>query len=164
MWRASRDDMRWARMQLAAGCTALLLAPVLGCGAGEEPAATAPAEPIADSPAASAALPDEVEVAPGIPDVVEVTEVVEEVVVETEPAQPELAAEAPALPDVAAPPPPAAPAPQARIHTVKRGETLRLIAEHYYGSRDRADEIYQANRSTLSDPNRIRPGQKLAIP
>ena len=123
----------------------------------------APAEPIADSPAASAALPDEAEVAPGIPDVVEVTEVVEEVVVETEPAQPELTAEAPALPDVAAPPP-AAPAPQARIHTVKRGETLRLIAEHYYGNRNRSDEIYQANRSTLSDPNRIRPGQKLAIP
>ncbi len=163
MWCASRDEMRWARMQLAVGCAALLLAPVLGCGAGEEPAAMAPAEPIAESPAASAALPDEAEVAPGIPDVVEVTEVVEEVVVETEPVQPELAAEAPALPDVAAPPP-AASAPHARIHTVKRGETLRLIAEHYYGNRNRADEIYQANRSTISDPNRIRPGQKLAIP
>lgn len=123
----------------------------------------APPEPIADSPAAAAARPDASEVELGSPDVVEVTEVVEEVVVEPEPEQPELAAEAAALPDVAAPPP-AAPAPQARIHTVKRGETLRLIAEHYYGSRNRADEIYQANRSTLSDPNQIRPGQKLAIP
>ena len=71
--------------------------------------------------------------------------------------------EVPELPDVAAPPPAPAPA-QTRTHTVQRGETLRLIAERYYGSRDRSDEIFQANRGTLADPNRIRPGQVLTIP
>jgi len=119
----------------------------------------APSEPTADSPAAAAAQPDETAVDLGVAEITEV----EEVVVETLPAQPELAAETPALPDVAAAPPAAA-APQARSHTVKRGETLRLIAEHYYGNRNRADEIYQANRSTLSNPTQIRPGQELVIP
>jgi nucleoid-associated protein YgaU len=133
----------------------------------------APGEPIAASPAAPAAQPDaaavEVDVAEvveaadgaAVAEVAEVVEAadgaalveVEEVVVEPEPA----------LPDVAASPPAAAAA-QARTHTVKRGETLRVIAEHYYGSRNRADQIYQANRGTLSDPNQIQVGQVLAIP
>jgi nucleoid-associated protein YgaU len=171
MWRASCDGTRWARTQLIAACAALLVAPALGCGGGEEPSEKVSSEPVAASPAAAAVQPDDTAVEIDVAETAEISETadgaevveVEEVVVESEPAQPELAAATPALPDVAAPPPAAA-APQARTHTVQRGETLRLIAEHYYGSRNRADEIYQANRSTLADPNRIQVGQVLAIP
>jgi nucleoid-associated protein YgaU len=158
MWRFSCDGIRRtrARVAAAAACTALCAAPTLGCGSGEEPSATAASEQLGGQPAAAAPQLDERVVET---DVVEV----EELVVETEPVVVEPAIEPVELPAVAAAPPVPA-APQARTHTVERGETLRAIAEHYYGNRNRADEIYQANRSTLSHPNRIRPGQTLAIP
>jgi nucleoid-associated protein YgaU len=134
----------------AAGAAALA-ALAIGCGSAEEPPATAASEPLGGSPAAAALQADEPELEL---DTVEV----DELVVDVEPAEP-----APDLPDVAAAP--AAPATsKARTHTVARGETLRVIAEHYYGDRNRAREIFEANRGTLSDPNRIQPGQELAIP
>lgn len=49
-------------------------------------------------------------------------------------------------------------------HVVKEGETLRLIALKYYGSRERWKNIYEANRSSIPDPNTIKAGQKLIIP
>ncbi|GAF76509.1 unnamed protein product, partial [marine sediment metagenome] len=51
-------------------------------------------------------------------------------------------------------------------YTVRANDSLVLIARRFYGSQgDRLwRRIYEANRSTLSDPNRLRPGQELVIP
>ncbi|MEZ5497801.1 MAG: LysM peptidoglycan-binding domain-containing protein [Steroidobacteraceae bacterium] len=54
--------------------------------------------------------------------------------------------------------------PFAQYHVVKKGDTLSKIAEHYYGDMMLYPKIFDANRDILSDPNRIKPGQKLRIP
>ena len=52
-----------------------------------------------------------------------------------------------------------------RVHTVAKKETLYSIARTYYnGDHHRWRDIYEANRADISDPNRIRVGQKLVIP
>jgi len=57
-----------------------------------------------------------------------------------------------------------APTTVTRTHTVQQGETLMLIALQYYGTKDRWREIYEANRSTIPNPNEIKAGQELIIP
>ena len=47
---------------------------------------------------------------------------------------------------------------------VKKGDTLSQMAEELLGSADRWQEIYNANRDVLKDPNKILPGQDLRIP
>jgi len=49
-------------------------------------------------------------------------------------------------------------------HEVKKGETLWKIAQQYYGDGSLYPKIFEANKDTLTDPNRIRAGQKLRIP
>jgi len=51
-------------------------------------------------------------------------------------------------------------------HTVKRGESLPLIASQpeIYGDRGLWPLIYRANRDQISDPRHIWPGQVLRIP
>ena len=76
------------------------------------------------------------------------------------------------IPDIAAPP--AGPAPAeprvttestgARTHTVGRGETLTSIANAYYGDGTQWRRIYEANKSKIPDPNRIKVGTTLTIP
>jgi len=52
-----------------------------------------------------------------------------------------------------------------QTHTVAKKETLYSIARMYYnGDQSRWKDIYEANRSSLSDPNMIRVGQRLTIP
>jgi len=51
-----------------------------------------------------------------------------------------------------------------RYHTVAKKETLYAIARSYYGDQRRWKDIYEANRSEISDPNKIRIGQRLVIP
>ncbi len=51
-----------------------------------------------------------------------------------------------------------------RFHTVQRHETLFSLARTYYGSAGRWKDIYEANRGQISDPNKIKVGQKLVIP
>ena len=46
----------------------------------------------------------------------------------------------------------------------RRGDTLSKIAEQYYGDKMLYPKIFDANRDQLSDPNKIKPGQKLLIP
>lgn len=52
----------------------------------------------------------------------------------------------------------------ARYHTVAKGDTLYALARRYYGEQRRWKDIYEANRNSISDPNKIRVGQRLLIP
>ncbi len=82
-------------------------------------------------------------------------------------------------PAAAAPPPAAAagvtggvPAPTAaaaakaaeKIHVVVAGDTLGAIAKKYYGKAGAYMKIFDANKDILTDPDKIKPGQKLRIP
>jgi len=49
-------------------------------------------------------------------------------------------------------------------HEVVAGDTLSKIAEKYYGDSSLYPQIFEANKDTLTDPNKIRVGQKLRIP
>jgi nucleoid-associated protein YgaU len=49
-------------------------------------------------------------------------------------------------------------------YTVQQGDTLRGIADWFYGDRSRSEEIYAANRSTIHDPELLEPGTALHIP
>jgi len=51
-----------------------------------------------------------------------------------------------------------------RFHIVGKNETLSEIARQYYGSAGKWQKIYNANRSTINNPNTLRPGTKLIIP
>ena len=57
-----------------------------------------------------------------------------------------------------------APANAAKMYTVKSGDTLSAIAKNFCGDANRYNEIFEANRPMLSDPNMIYPGQVLRIP
>lgn len=57
-----------------------------------------------------------------------------------------------------------APADAATMYTVKSGDTLSAIAQAQYGDANRYNEIFEANRPMLTDPNMIYPGQVLRIP
>lgn len=54
--------------------------------------------------------------------------------------------------------------PYAQYHVVEKGESLSKIAEQYYGDKMLYPKIFAANTDILSDPNKIKPGQKLLIP
>ena len=49
-------------------------------------------------------------------------------------------------------------------YTVKAGDTLSKIAKEHYGDANAYNEIFNANRDQLSDPDKIKPGQVLKIP
>jgi nucleoid-associated protein YgaU len=55
------------------------------------------------------------------------------------------------------------PAP-AKVHEVVAGETLSKIAKQYYGDANKYMKIFDANKDQLTDPNKIKVGQKLKIP
>ena len=47
---------------------------------------------------------------------------------------------------------------------MQKGDTLWAIANTYLGNGSRYNEIFEANRPMLSDPDKIYPGQVLRIP
>jgi nucleoid-associated protein YgaU len=49
-------------------------------------------------------------------------------------------------------------------YTVRPGDTLSKIAKEKLGDANAYNEIFEANRDQLSDPNKIKPGQVLKIP
>lgn len=51
-----------------------------------------------------------------------------------------------------------------RSHTVEKGDTLSAISKQYYGNANRWEDIFNANRDQLDDPDLIQPGQVLRIP
>lgn len=69
--------------------------------------------------------------------------------------------------EVAKPPaaaPAAAPVAAERFYEVVSGDTLGKIAQKYYGKASAYMKIFEANRDILSNPDLIKPGQKLRIP
>ncbi len=52
----------------------------------------------------------------------------------------------------------------AKSYRVQPGDSLASIAYRYYGSTDRAVDIYSANLSILNSPNHVEVGQTLVIP
>ena len=64
-----------------------------------------------------------------------------------------------------APTPPKMQAPHAtREYTIERGDTLSRIAVQFYGNAGDWKKIYEANRSTIKNPDLIYPGTKIIIP
>lgn len=51
-----------------------------------------------------------------------------------------------------------------RLHRVRHAETLSSLAVTYYGDAGQWEEIYQANRHYIANPNMLDPGQILVIP
>lgn len=51
-----------------------------------------------------------------------------------------------------------------RTYTVQSGDTLSSIAKHFYSDASLYMKIFEANKSTLTSPDKIMPGQVLYIP
>ena len=56
------------------------------------------------------------------------------------------------------------PTPEAQWYTVVKGDTLSKISKEYYGSPNEYMTIFEANKPTLSHPDKLYPGQMLRIP
>lgn len=56
------------------------------------------------------------------------------------------------------------PEPEAKYHTVVKGDTLSKIAKEQYGDANAYPRIFEANKPMLKDPDKIYPGQVLRIP
>lgn len=50
------------------------------------------------------------------------------------------------------------------MYVVKSGDTLWAISTEAYGDGNRYNEIFEANKPMLKDPDEIFPGQVLRIP
>jgi nucleoid-associated protein YgaU len=55
-------------------------------------------------------------------------------------------------------------APAARTYTVQAGDNLSKISKHFYGDPNQYMKIVNANKETLPDPDKIKPGMELNIP
>ncbi|UJH90275.1 peptidoglycan-binding protein LysM [Antarcticibacterium sp. 1MA-6-2] len=53
--------------------------------------------------------------------------------------------------------------PESVFHTVETGDTLSKIAKEHYGNANKYQEIFEANKPMLKDPDKIYPGQVLRI-
>lgn len=53
---------------------------------------------------------------------------------------------------------------EGHTYTVQEGDTLSEIAEEELGDAGRWEELFEANRPMLDDPDRIYPGQVLRLP
>lgn len=56
------------------------------------------------------------------------------------------------------------PEPESQFYTVKSGDSLSLIAKHFYGDALKYPLLFEANKPMLKDVNLIYPGQVLRIP
>jgi LysM repeat protein len=53
---------------------------------------------------------------------------------------------------------------QGQRYTVQPGDSLSKIAKQFYGNANDYQKIFEANRNTLDNPDKIRAGQELIIP
>ena len=49
-------------------------------------------------------------------------------------------------------------------YTIEKGDTLSKIAKEHLGSANAWKQIFEANRDTIDDPDRIFPGQIIKLP
>jgi len=49
-------------------------------------------------------------------------------------------------------------------YTVQKNDTLQKISQKFYGTTKKWTKIYEANKDTLSAPDKIYPGQEINIP
>lgn len=54
--------------------------------------------------------------------------------------------------------------PLGNTYIVRPGDTLALIAQRYYGTRDAVEDIYWANKDRLANPDALSVGQTLFLP
>ena len=52
----------------------------------------------------------------------------------------------------------------AATYTVAKGDTLSTIAKNHYGKASAWRAVFEANRDTIEDPDRIFPGQVIKLP
>lgn len=57
-----------------------------------------------------------------------------------------------------------APSTQSREYAVQEGDTLSSISKKFYGTANRWNDIFEANRDTMRSPASLQIGQKLRIP
>lgn len=51
-----------------------------------------------------------------------------------------------------------------QTYTIEKGDTLSAIAKRFYGKPKYWHQVYEANRDTIEDPDRIFPGQTIKLP
>lgn len=51
-----------------------------------------------------------------------------------------------------------------QTYVVKKGDTLQKISQKFYGTTKSWRKIYQANKKTMKDPDKVAEGDKLIIP
>jgi nucleoid-associated protein YgaU len=56
------------------------------------------------------------------------------------------------------------PSSTAQEYTITAGDTLSMLALRYYGNAQKWPKIYEANKSSVKNPNYIYIGQKIVIP
>lgn len=49
-------------------------------------------------------------------------------------------------------------------YKIEKNDTLQKISQKFYGTTKRWNELYQANKDVIKDPNRIKPGKTIRIP
>ena len=54
--------------------------------------------------------------------------------------------------------------PKTEEYEIQSGDTLSKLAKKYYGDAMQYPKIFEANRDTIEDPNKIYVGQKIRIP
>ena len=52
----------------------------------------------------------------------------------------------------------------AQTYTIEKGDTLSAISKRFYGKAKFWRQIFEANRDTIEDPDRIFPGQTIKLP
>lgn len=55
-------------------------------------------------------------------------------------------------------------APESKMYVVVSGDTLSKISKQFYGTPNKYQQIFEANKPMLGDPDKIYPGQVLRIP
>ena len=53
---------------------------------------------------------------------------------------------------------------ETRFHIIREDDTLYGISNRYYGSANKWQKIFDANRRIIKDANKLKPGTKLIIP
>ncbi|MGD8786140.1 MAG: LysM peptidoglycan-binding domain-containing protein [Phycisphaerales bacterium] len=51
-----------------------------------------------------------------------------------------------------------------KFHIIRDGETLSDISRTYYGTANEWQKIFNANRETIKNVNKLKPGTKIVIP